>query len=59
MPVLRQRLSLVPGQPAGVLAATDGPQVILVNTNATRSSATVGRVRVTLQSGEVTLLSPG
>jgi hypothetical protein len=57
MPVLRQRLSLVPAEPAGVLAATDGPEVILVNTNATASSATVDRVRVALTSGEVTLRS--
>jgi hypothetical protein len=55
MPVLRQRLTLVPGQPAGVLAATDGSQVILVNTNPASSSALIDGVRVPLTPGEVTV----
>jgi hypothetical protein len=55
MPVLRQRLTLVSGQPAGVLAATDGSHVLLVNTNATSSSATVDHHTVALAPGEVTL----
>jgi hypothetical protein len=54
MPILNQRLTLVSTtQPTGVLAATEGTQLLLVNTNNATAIATVNGTKINLNPGQV------
>jgi hypothetical protein len=53
LPLLRQPLTIVGGQPTGVLVARAGNQVLLVNTNNANATATINKIAVNLGPGAV------
>jgi hypothetical protein len=53
LPEIREPLSLVSGQPSGVLVATNSSNVIMVNTNNSSSTAFYGNEKVDLVSGQI------
>jgi hypothetical protein len=55
LPLLRQHLTLMSGQPTGVIAATNGSQTVIVNTNNALASAVINGSNVNLTADEVTV----
>jgi hypothetical protein len=53
LPILKQPMTVISGQPTGVLAATEGNNLLLVNTNSASATSHIGRTSIHLDPGAV------